>query len=891
MLDTGELAYDVSADQTVRIVECTTLWGVRSYRVLNPTTGETYRASDEVLRPVSGSVAFDENYLRFVVELARIRNEVASGTLAPLSRALIPLPHQLHALNRALSTDNVRYLLADEVGLGKTIEAGLILEELKTRGLVRRTLVVCPTGLATQWVDEMQQKFSERFHLLIPSDFDAIRKVIDADNVYGEFDQVVTPMDSIKPLEERSGWSMERIKAYNDERVNAVMNGSWDLVIIDEAHRVAGSSSDVARYKLGRLLAQASPYLLLLTATPHNGKSEPFLRLMRLLDRKAFPDERSVVRSQVAPYLIRTEKREAIDNQGRPLFKNRYTHLVHIYWDDRHSLQEELYERVSDYVSRTYNQAIRSRSRNMCLIFLLIIMQRMVTSSTAAVRQSLERRLAALEGGDTRRRRMSETELADADIEDGDESALEAPSLDNDAEISTVRDLIGLAKRAEAQYQDAKVEVLFDTLDALLGEGDQKAIVFTEFMATQSYLKRLLEHHGYRVSILNGGMGIDERNAATEEFRTRTDVLVSTDAGGEGLNLQFADIVVNYDMPWNPMRIEQRCGRVDRIGQTRDVQVYNLMIDGTVESRVHEVIEGKLSVILDELDIDKYSDVLDGEACDADFTDAYMGSIGKSQAALERSASRIEREVREQVANANACREVIREDKDLGELVGVEPDFDVTAALGRAASYYNAWHGGVKGTPSDVSLDSEEAGRLLSVNVAQDRGADVLSVGIADFPNEDGYFMLWELSIADDDRRARRVVPVFVNSHMVLRPVAGRRIMEALLDPTRRLSVSCESNVDDETWARLEQLSQDFAYNDFVELSGKHEKVTRENHEKYLYALGLRRKAVQRIGIPNIRDAKLSSIEAEELVAEREYSRDLQVLPEFRCMLLVRLVK
>lgn len=889
MLEVGDFAYDTSAQSTVRVIECTVLWGIRSYRVMNPATGETYRASEDVLKPVAGSVHYDENYLRFVVELSRIKNEVASGTLTPLSHDVIPLPHQLHALNRALSNDNVRYLLADEVGLGKTIEAGLILEELKTRGLVRRTLVVCPTGLATQWADEMEGKFSEKFHLLIPSDFSAIRKVIDTDNVYGEFDQVITPMDSIKPLEERFGWSEERIEAYNDDRINAVINGNWDLVIIDEAHRVAGSSSDVARYKLGKLLSQASPYLLLLTATPHNGKTEPFLRLVRLLDRKAFPNEKSVVKSQVAPYLIRTEKREAIDNKGNPLFKNRVTHLVHISWDDRHTLQKELYERVSDYVAYTYNQAIRNRSKNMCLIFLLIIMQRMVTSSTAAVRQSLERRLAMLEGQDTQQRHMSETDISDADIEDGDDTATAAPSLDDDAEIAEVRDLIRLAKRAELQYQDAKVEVLFDTLDKVLAEDGQKAIVFTEFMATQAYLKRLLEQRGYSVSILNGSMGIDERNAVTEEFRTKTDVFVSTDAGGEGLNLQFANIVINYDMPWNPMRIEQRCGRVDRIGQTRDVVVYNFMIDDTVESRVHEVIEQKLSVILDELGVDKYSDVLDSEACDADFTQAYMGSLGKPRAAIERSAGRIEKEVREQVTNAKSYKEIIREDKDLGELVGKESDFDVSAALGRAASYYGAWRGEQPKVPLGLSFDSDDAEKLLHASVAQDRDADVLSIGIQDMPNEDGYFMLWELSIADDDR-ATRVIPVFVNSNMVLRPVAGKRIMDALLDSGTRLDVATASNVDAATWAQLESMSQDFAYNDFVELSERHEKTTKDNHEKYAYALRLRRDAARRVGIENIRVSKLAKLDAEERDMELSYAKERQVLPEFRCMLLARLV-
>ena len=176
----------------------------------------------------------------------------------------------------------------------------------------------------------MQEKFHEKFQVILPSDYDTIRRLTDNDDVYGQFDQVISPMDSIKPIEKHAGWSEEKVEKYNEERIYAIINSGWDLIIIDEAHRVAGSSGEVARYKLGNLLAQASPYLLLLSATPHNGKTEPFLRLIRLLDADAFPNAKSIVREQVAPFLIRTEKREAIDNNGNLLFKNRITHLVTI---------------------------------------------------------------------------------------------------------------------------------------------------------------------------------------------------------------------------------------------------------------------------------------------------------------------------------------------------------------------------------------------------------------------------------------------------------------------------------------------------------------------------------------------------------------------------------
>ena len=169
-----------------------------------------------------------------------------------------------------------------------------------------------------------------------------------------------------------------------------------------------------------------------------------------------------------------------------------------------------------------------------------------------------------------------------------------------------------------------------DTIDEILSDDrNQKIIIFTEFVATQKYLQKLLENRGFTVSILNGSMSIDERNEALREFKTETNIFISTDAGGEDLNLQFSNIIINYDLPWNPMKIEQRCGRADRIGQQRDVHIYNFIVGDTVENRVREVLEEKLSVIFKELGVDKYSDVLDSEVAELDFTDVYMRSIGR----------------------------------------------------------------------------------------------------------------------------------------------------------------------------------------------------------------------------------------------------------------------
>lgn len=888
MYNIGDFVFDTATGANVQVMERIELWGYTSYKVFDPANGSVYKATGEQLKMGGNEAQLDENYLRYVMLLSKIKNETSAGVLSSLSSGIIPLPHQLHVLDRALETRSIRYILADEVGLGKTIEAGMIIKELKTRGLIERILVVCPTGLVSQWSVEMQEKFHEKFQVILPSDFDTIRRLTDNEDVYGQFDQVISPMDSIKPLEKHAGWSDERVEKYNQERIEAIINSGWDLIIIDEAHRVAGSSSDVARYKLGYLLSQASPYLLLLTATPHNGKTEPFLRLIRLLDEQAFPNYKSIVKEQVAPYLIRSEKREAIDNNGNLLFKKRYTHLVELHWDERHSLQRQLYEMVSSYVSKTYDKARRNRKKNMCLIFLMIIMQRMVTSSTAAVRQSLERRLHVLLAEETRANTMSETDLDERDIEDGDADAMEAISLDRTAEIEELKMIISTAKQAEFQYHDVKVDALFDTIDALQSEDPaQKIILFTEFVGTQAYLKELLESRGYSVSILNGSMDIEERNNALNEFKTNTSIFISTDAGGEGLNLQFANIIINYDLPWNPMKIEQRCGRADRIGQQRDVHIYNMIVRDTVESRVREVLEEKLSVIMKELGVDKYSDVLDSEVAECDFTDAYMSSIGHASR-IEQNIVSVEKEMRQQAANAIKYKDILHEEKDLTKLVGKESNFDVDSALRHMLAYYESWKGNDLTLLDRISINDEMITRHLCGSLVQDHNGCLLSVGIQNFPNEAGYFMLWELSVSDDIRD-KRIIPIFVNESYVLRPMAGSRIMNVFLDETSKLNCHMVSNLPEEDYQRMQEICMDFAYNTFVELKDKHAKRSSEQYEKYKYALSLRKEAVEHIGIENIRRSRIAKLVREENDIDAEYKRSGTVLPDFRLMMLIRL--
>lgn len=888
MFSVGQYVFDVTTKERVQVIEVSDAWGFVSYKLFNPSSGSVYKLPESEISAEAPEETYQESFLRYVTLLCKIKNETSASILSKLSSGIIPLPHQLHVLNRTLSNNNIRYILADEVGLGKTIEAGLIIKELKTRGLIKRILIVCPKGLVTQWNLEMQEKFGEKFNIILPEDYDTIRKITDSDDVYDQFDQIISPMDSIKPLERRIGWDESRIEKYNEERIYSIINSGWDLVVIDEAHRVAGSTGEVARYKLGSLLAQASPYLLLLTATPHNGKTEPFLRLIRLVDEQAFPNYKAIVKEQVAPYVIRTEKRNAIDNNGDRLFKNRKTKIISLHWDERHSMQRKLYEMVTDYVSKNYNKAMRNRGKNMWFVFLLIMMQRLVTSSTSAVRQSLEKRVAVLEEQEFRYQSMTEEEFADMDLEENLEDAISAISMDIKEEIAQLTSIIDVVKQAEYQYNDVKVEPLTALIDDLYTEDRRrKVIIFTEFVATQNYLKDLLTSRGYSVSTLNGSMSIDERNTVLAEFKTETDILISTDAGGEGLNLQFSNCVINFDLPWNPMKIEQRIGRVDRIGQQRDVVVFNFVLADTVENRVRDVLEEKLDVILKELGVDKYADVLDGEAAGINFTDAYMSSI-RNPKSIDFNIRKIEDDLKNQVQNTMKFRELITEDKDLASLVGAESSFDFEGALRQMVTYYENSMGNPYMPIEHFSINDAIIVEHLKKEIQQDTESPMLDVSIQDFPNEKGYFMLWQLSVYSD-ARGQKVLPIFINSNFVLRPMAGPKIWDVLLDTGKVITVSEGKKIDPETWAALKSASQEFAYDTFLSLKTGMEKRNEETHRKYLYALDLRIEAAQHIGIENIRSSKLKQLAREKAKVQKRFEESKRICPDFKLVLFVRM--
>jgi superfamily II DNA or RNA helicase len=877
----GQWVIDNVNNTRVQVLEKYDLWGYVSYRVYAPSSKEAYTLAGDCLRPLDNT-ELDTAFVRFIAVLAKVKEYLAGGMLSDLSENVLPLPHQRYAVDRALSGSRIRYLLADEVGLGKTIEAGLIIRELKARGLIKRILVVCPKGLVTQWYTEMKDKFNERFNIILPEDYDTIRRLTDTANVYEGFDQVISPMDSIKPIEKRAGWDDEKINKYNNERIVSIVNGGWDLIVIDEAHRVAGSTGDVARYRMASLLSKASPYLLLLTATPHSGKTEPFLRLVRLLDEQAFPDYRAIVKEQVAPYIIRTEKREAVDNEGKKLFKDRITKTVHIKWQQRHSLQKELYRLVSRYVAYGYNRAVKEKKYY--IGFLMVLMQRLVSSSTAAIRDSIEKRISILENQQTQIAGITIEDMAETDTQALLEILLSEAALDLKWELNELHNILSVAKQAQFQYSDAKAENLVDLLDGLRSKEDRRiVIIFTEFVATQEYLKDFLERRGFSCSILNGSMDIEQRNAAIDEFRTKTDILISTDAGGEGINLQFASVVINYDLPWNPMKIEQRIGRVDRIGQSRDVLVYNYVLEDTVEKRVREVLEQKLSVIMEQMGIDKMQDVLDSELAEADFTDVYIKSVANPNLSSF-LVEKLEEDIKGQVAQAMEIRDLIKDDKELQ--LHRQQDIDrqrVSELLRFMYVNYKASKGEIAEVLEETvySIGSSEIRTIIEQQSYWQKNDGAVIINIPGLSNEAGYWSVWELSVGPDERD-KSIIPVFINTDGVSRPASAIRIWDEIIKPGRDIEVRGTKPIGDSEYDRIYQLAKDIAYDRFVEIGSRYRERNQAEYKKYLFALETRLQAAQRIGIDNIRKRRIEDINKEKERMQANYMHKVNPCPVFK---------
>ena len=375
------------------------------------------------------------------------------------------------------------------------------------------------------------------------------------------------------------------------------------------------------------------------------------------------------------------------------------------------------------------------------------------------------------------------------------------------------------------------------------------------------------------------------RDLQLKEFKNKSDILISTDAGGEGLNLQFANVLINYDLPWNPMKIEQRIGRVDRIGQKQDVYVYNFIIAETIENRVRTVLEEKLDIILSETGIDKLGDVLDSEMADIDFTDVYIKSI-RNPGDVEYNISTLEEDIKKEIIKASEYAELLNEEKEL-KAIENSHGFQLEKTLFTMCNSYSLWKEGKFFTGETLSIDDEEIVKHLEQENYWYPQQKIPKILIKDFPNEKGYFILWELSI-NEDLHSSRILPIFINEDMKLRPFAGERIWDKLLEEDSIITVMDNIYLEKDIYSELFQISQEFSYDDFLQLKEEYEGKHEEKFRKYSYALKLRTDAASRIGIENIRKSRLNELENEKKIA-LEFERNKIISPVFKPIFVSRL--
>jgi superfamily II DNA or RNA helicase len=562
-----------------------------------------------------------------------------------------PLPHQLEAVyDYLLKLARVRFLLADDAGAGKTIMAGLLIRELELRGLAERILIVCPANLAFQWQRELKEKFEEKFLVFRGHD---IRDQFSV-NQWLEQHRIITSLDLAKRKDILPG----------------LRQVHWDLVIVDEAHRMsaADETHKSLRYRLGELLRDTSDHILLLTATPHKGDPLNFSLFLQLLDPDAYADVKSIReamdRRRAPFYLRRTKEAMVYFPERRPdgtwvaekIFTKRIPHTVEFQID---GAEFDLYRDITRFVKQESARAAAQGEdpRARAVGFLMSLYQRRLASSTYAMRHSLESRARRLEGALKRAQDLAllaPPELPDPEeLEEMEESErerleemLEAITLAGNAqqvrqEIEELRALASRAHAVEASGVEAKLSKLKELLhqEGFFDHPDKRLLIFTEFKDTLDYLQDQLKSWGFRVGCIHGGMKSGSRDEpgtrlfAEQQFREgEIQILVATEAAGEGINLQVCNILFNYDIPWNPNRLEQRMGRIHRYGQRQNCLIFNFVATNTIEGRVLQRLLEKLQEIRDALDdeavFNVVGEVLPAAHVERVLRDYYAGRLG-----------------------------------------------------------------------------------------------------------------------------------------------------------------------------------------------------------------------------------------------------------------------
>ena len=554
------------------------------------------------------------------LSLETIRYRLASfydPLLAMSTSKIDPLPHQIDAVyGHVLRKPKIRFLLAHDPGAGKTVMAGLIIKEMKLRHLATRILVVVPGHLKDQWRRELKDKFEESFVIADRGTVDALY----GDSIWNREDQLITSIDFAK----------------REEILASLKSTQFNLIIVDEAHKMSadkyGDKVDkTKRYKLGEILSANSEHLLFLSATPHKGDNENFRLFLDLLEPGAFATtemlEESLAKNENTLYL-RQIKEDMKNFDGTPLFLPRHVETLAYSLSDP---EWKLYREVTSYVHNQFNKALASEKKR-SIGFALIVLQRRLASSSYALWKSLQRRedrlSSLLDDFERSRQKIPPTMIFDfEEIDDmteeqrwEKESIWETLSIAENRdelkkEINTLKDLVQMAKNVIEGEHEVKITKLKNAMIELdkmarAKNVDSKILIFTESKDTLEYLEKRVKSWGYNVCTIHGGMKLEDRIEAEQIFKNRSQVMIATEAAGEGINLQFCHLMINYDIPWNPNRLEQRMGRIHRYGQKYEVYVTNLVATDTIEGKIFKRLFDKLCEIKDKMGSDKVYDIM-----------------------------------------------------------------------------------------------------------------------------------------------------------------------------------------------------------------------------------------------------------------------------------------
>lgn len=870
-------------------------------------------------------------FLEFIAIAAKIKDEVArKRILAPYESSLIPLPHQILVLEKVMQSAQNRFLLADEVGMGKTIETGLILKELKLRGDIKRILVITPKSSILQWQSELKEHFNELFQVYDSDTISSLARTfsnISADrelNFWEQHDQIIVSTDALKPLESRQGWNQERVEEYNRYRMEAVLNANFDLLIIDEAHKMGGASQTVSRYVLAQALCNSIANVLLLTATPHRGKSDHFRRILQLLDPDAFQGEGLPSLKELEPYVIRTEKRLAVDYEGKKLFSPRDTIKLDVFVDPKeYPLQVKLYEDVTDYVRKGFKTAKKSGDTAKGL--LMVLFQRLVSSSTQAILSAMVGRLERLRAGNAEEEEYLQEIDENAEIyrENFDYDHLHSPVEEGIyEEEELLSSLIMQAKECLLKERDAKAEILlkkYKNLQTTYNNPALKIIVFTEFRTTQEMLKKIFKMEGYKCAFINGSQELDERKRALVKFKEEAQVLIATDAAGESLNMQFCHIVFNYDLPWNPMMIEQRIGRVDRIGQKDKVLAFNLLTNNSVDQRVYEVIEEKLNNILDQLGIDKTSDVLDSAIDQKKVNTLYLQSLldpEKFDFFGERWLHEIKSKLKDFHSTEGLLPEVREEEIDYTKAADIKnsplPDwlkklliihsklkgFDLRQK-GEQVFEISEKRGATRKFTFDPEISLGDPGiEVISLQhdwvrkILNEVGSFNIQDGIPMISSEEDYetsgiWSLWEIAAQNPIEQKRNFQCFFLTD-------TGKQFTAYANDIWIRLitgshSLKYNGDTEEVDMKQVEKQLEDYLLSVYKNLELEvlqRIKTKKENKNK---SYGFQRSRINRIGIENIRNSRLKKLDEEHQQWLKEFSANERCIPQLTHLLSIKI--